>query len=159
MRSWIYLFAAIGFEVVGTTSMKLTTTLAPFYGHLLMYAMVGLSYYFLSLAIKRVPVGVAYALWERIGIVLITLVSVACTSAVLVPGKIRQFTLARARCGSALVAWPASSIVATQLVWRTELWFGSRSTIARAASSSGFLSSASSAAFSSGGLTAAMRVK
>ncbi|AMO77842.1 MULTISPECIES: multidrug/spermidine efflux SMR transporter subunit MdtJ [Pseudomonas] len=88
MRSWIYLFAAIGFEVVGTTSMKLTTTLAPFYGHLLMYAMVGLSYYFLSLAIKRVPVGVAYALWEGIGIVLITLVSVAWLGENLAPEKV-----------------------------------------------------------------------
>ncbi|MFS2123392.1 SMR family transporter [Pseudomonas sp. Pseusp97] len=75
MRSWIYLFAAIGFEVVGTTSMKFTHTLFPVAGLLLMYLMIGLSYYFLSLAIKRVPVGVAYALWEGIGIVLITLVS------------------------------------------------------------------------------------
>lgn len=75
MRSWIYLFAAIGFEVVGTTSMKFTHTLFPIAGLLLMYLMIGLSYYFLSLAIKRVPVGVAYALWEGIGIVLITLVS------------------------------------------------------------------------------------
>ncbi|KAF1071919.1 MAG: Spermidine export protein MdtJ [Pseudomonas citronellolis] len=76
MRSWIYLFAAIGFEVAGTTSIKLAHHLAPLYGHLLMYVMIGLSYYCLSLAIKRVPVGVAYALWEGIGIVLITLVSV-----------------------------------------------------------------------------------
>lgn len=75
MRSWIYLLAAIGFEVVGTTSMKFTHTLFPTAGLLLMYVMIGLSYYFLSLAIKRVPVGVAYALWEGIGIVLITLVS------------------------------------------------------------------------------------
>nr|WP_152219109.1 multidrug efflux SMR transporter [Pseudomonas sp. SCB32] len=77
MRSWIYLFAAIGFEVVGTTSMKLTHALYPVAGLLLMYLMVGLSYYFLSLAIKHVPVGVAYALWEGIGIVLISLVSAA----------------------------------------------------------------------------------
>jgi len=77
MRSWIYLFAAIGFEVVGTTSMKLTHALYPVAGLLLMYLMVGLSYFFLSLAIKHVPVGVAYALWEGIGIVLISLVSAA----------------------------------------------------------------------------------
>ena len=32
------------------------------------------------------------------------------------PGKMRQLTLARARCGSALVAWPPSSMVATQVV-------------------------------------------
>ncbi len=87
MRSWIYLFAAIGFEVVGTTSMKFTAELAPFGGHLLMYVLIGLSYYCLSLAIKRVPVGVAYALWEGIGIVLITLVSVALLGEELAPEK------------------------------------------------------------------------
>lgn len=77
MRSWIYLLLAIGTEVIGTTSMKLAATHAPVAGMLLMYGMIGLSYFFLALAVKRVPVGVAYALWEGIGIVLITAVSVA----------------------------------------------------------------------------------
>lgn len=77
MRSWIYLLLAIGAEVIGTTSMKLAATHAPVAGMLLMYGMIGLSYFFLALAVKRVPVGVAYALWEGIGIVLITAVSVA----------------------------------------------------------------------------------
>ncbi|NWL78833.1 multidrug/spermidine efflux SMR transporter subunit MdtJ [Pseudomonas taiwanensis] len=76
MRSWFYLLAAILFEVVGTTSMKFAAEHAPVFGYVLMYGLIGLSYFFLSLAIKRVPVGVAYALWEGIGIVLITLVSV-----------------------------------------------------------------------------------
>src|ERR1700733_11370216 len=40
--------------------------------------------------------------------------SLARTVSVLTPGKIRQLIFARARCGSALVAWPASSMVATQ---------------------------------------------
>ncbi|AVK02925.1 MULTISPECIES: multidrug/spermidine efflux SMR transporter subunit MdtJ [Pseudomonas aeruginosa group] len=77
MRSWIYLLLAIGAEVIGTTSMKLAAIHAPVAGLLLMYGMIGLSYFFLALAVKRVPVGVAYALWEGIGIVLITAVSVA----------------------------------------------------------------------------------
>ena len=76
MRSWIYLFIAIVAEVIGTTSMKFSATHSPLLGHALMYAMIGLSYGFLALAVKRVPLGVAYALWEGIGIVLITLVSV-----------------------------------------------------------------------------------
>ncbi|WP_375737847.1 SMR family transporter [Pseudomonas boanensis] len=77
MRSWIYLMVAIAFEVAGTTSMKFAADQYPILGHLLMYGLVGLSYFFLALAVKRVPVGVAYALWEGIGIVLITAVSVA----------------------------------------------------------------------------------
>ncbi|GJN51191.1 SMR family transporter [Pseudomonas tohonis] len=77
MRSWFYLLTAIFFEVVGTTSMKFATQHAPLLGYLAMYVLIGLSYFFLALAVKRVPVGVAYALWEGIGIVLITAVSVA----------------------------------------------------------------------------------
>lgn len=76
MRSWIYLIVAITAEVIGTASMKLAATSSPFIGHAVMYVMICLSYFFLALAVKRVPVGVAYALWEGIGIVLIALVSV-----------------------------------------------------------------------------------
>lgn len=77
MRSWIYLFAAIFCEVIGTSAMKFAGNHhAPWLGYLVMYAMIGLSYYFLALAVKKVPVGVAYALWEGIGIVLITCISV-----------------------------------------------------------------------------------
>ncbi|MDD0974093.1 SMR family transporter [Pseudomonas fontis] len=76
MRSWIYLFIAIVAEVIGTASMKFHVSDSPLLSHGLMYVMIGLSYGFLALAVKRVPLGVAYALWEGIGIVLITLVSV-----------------------------------------------------------------------------------
>ncbi|MGR6652460.1 SMR family transporter [Pseudomonas mosselii] len=76
MRSWIYLIVAITFEVIGTASMKLAATPFPVLGHAVMYVMICLSYFFLALAVKRVPVGVAYALWEGFGIVLITLISV-----------------------------------------------------------------------------------
>ncbi|MCO7520941.1 MULTISPECIES: SMR family transporter [unclassified Pseudomonas] len=76
MRSWIYLSVAITAEVIGTASMKFAATHFPMMGYVVMYGMICLSYFFLALAVKRVPVGVAYALWEGIGIVLITLVSV-----------------------------------------------------------------------------------
>src|SRR6202043_3356687 len=51
--------------------------------------------------------------------------SFARTDSVLTPGKMRQLTIARARCGSALVAWPASSIVATQVVRSVAFQLGS----------------------------------
>jgi hypothetical protein len=42
-----------------------------------------------------------------------------------VPGKMRQFTVARARCGSAFEAWPASSSVATHVVRSVAFQLGS----------------------------------
>ncbi|GAK20763.1 spermidine export protein MdtJ [Vibrio sp. JCM 19052] len=40
-----------------------------------MYILISLSYYFLSLAAKKISIGVAYACWEGLGIALITIVS------------------------------------------------------------------------------------
>lgn len=77
MRSWIYLLAAIGCEIIGLVAMKLASTTYPMVGHLIMYFMIGGSFYLLSLAVRKIPLGVAYALWEGIGIVLITVISVA----------------------------------------------------------------------------------
>ena len=73
MRAWIYLLVAIICEVIGTTSIKSVMNNSPVIGHCVMFGMIGVSYFFLALAVKTVPVGVAYALWEGIGIVLITL--------------------------------------------------------------------------------------
>src|SRR5436190_13347576 len=50
-----------------------------------------------------------------------SLIRVWRTSSGATPGKMRQLTLAVARCGRALVAWPALSIVATQVV-RSMAW-------------------------------------
>jgi len=76
MRAWIYLFAAIGCEIVGLVAMKLASLNYALLGLLVMYIMIGCSFYLLSLAVRKIPLGVSYALWEGIGIVLITAISV-----------------------------------------------------------------------------------
>lgn len=76
MIYWIFLALAITAEVIGTLSMKYATVNGEITGHIVMYIMITASYILLSLAIKRVALGVAYALWEGIGIVFITLFSV-----------------------------------------------------------------------------------
>lgn len=45
-------------------------------GFILMLVMITLSYIFLSFAVKKIALGVAYALWEGIGILFITIFSV-----------------------------------------------------------------------------------
>ncbi len=45
-------------------------------GFILMLTMIALSYIFHAFAVKRLPLGVAYALWEGISVLLITLFSV-----------------------------------------------------------------------------------
>lgn len=72
--SLIYLFLAIIFEVSGTTFMKLSNGFSN-----IKYAAIMLIFYVLSLstltlALKRIQIGVAYATWSGIGIVLITII-------------------------------------------------------------------------------------
>ncbi len=76
VRAWSFLFLAVFFEVTGTSSIKLFDQHFPILGLIIMYGLIGVSYFCLSLSLKKVPVGVAYALWEGLGIVLITIISV-----------------------------------------------------------------------------------
>jgi small multidrug resistance pump len=71
---WGYLLIAIVAEVVGTSALKASqgfTLLLPSTIVVLGYLV---AFYFLSLTLDRVPVGIAYALWSGIGIVLISAV-------------------------------------------------------------------------------------
>lgn len=70
---WIFLLVAIAFEVVGTSALKATegfTRLAP---SLIAIAGYGAAFYFLSLTLRTMPVGLVYAIWSGVGIVLISL--------------------------------------------------------------------------------------
>ena len=74
--AWLFLVLAIATEIVGLTVMKAASASVSYFGHAVMYASIALSYVFLSRAVKTIPVGVAYAIWEGSGVALITLVSV-----------------------------------------------------------------------------------
>jgi spermidine export protein MdtJ len=76
MFYWILLALAIVAEITGTLSMKWASISEDNTGFILMLVMISLSYIFLSFAVKKIALGVAYALWEGIGILLITLFSV-----------------------------------------------------------------------------------
>ncbi len=69
------LFVAIVAEVLGTMTLRLSADVAPVAGHVAMVALIAASFYFLAIAVRRVPMGVAYAVWEGLGLVLITVVS------------------------------------------------------------------------------------
>ena len=75
MNNWVYLGLAIFSEVIATASLKSTegfTRLVPSIVVLIGYAA---AFYFLSLTLDTVPIGVAYAVWSGVGVATITLVS------------------------------------------------------------------------------------
>ncbi|CDG17777.1 MULTISPECIES: multidrug/spermidine efflux SMR transporter subunit MdtJ [Xenorhabdus] len=76
MIYWMFLALAIMTEVVGTLSMKQASVSGDLTGMIVMYTMITTSYVLLAIAVKKVALGVAYALWEGIGILFITTFSV-----------------------------------------------------------------------------------
>lgn len=60
----ILLALAIIAEITGTLSMKWASVSGGHTGFILMLAMIALSYIFLAFAVKKIALGVAYALWE-----------------------------------------------------------------------------------------------
>ncbi|CCG08378.1 DMT family transporter [Pararhodospirillum photometricum] len=71
---WVYLAVAIGAEIIATSALKACdgfTRLAP---SALVVVGYLVSFYALSHALKTLPVGIAYAIWSGLGIVIITAV-------------------------------------------------------------------------------------
>ena len=72
--NWLYLGIAIVAEVIATSALKSAegfTRLGPSLVVLVGYV---IAFYFLSLTLKTIPVGLAYAIWSGVGIVLIALI-------------------------------------------------------------------------------------
>jgi small multidrug resistance pump len=74
--SWLYLVLAILLEVSGTTSMKLSQGFTKILPSVLMFLFYGLSLSALTLALKKIDVSVAYAVWSGLGTALIASVGV-----------------------------------------------------------------------------------
>lgn len=72
MMSWIFLALAIIFEVSGTISMKLSDGFSNINYAIVMLVFYVLSLSTLTLALKKIPIGVAYATWSGVGIILLS---------------------------------------------------------------------------------------
>ena len=71
---YVYLAVAILAEVVATSALKATEGFTRLWPSLLVVAGYGVAFYMLSLVLRSIPVGIAYAIWAGLGIVLVALV-------------------------------------------------------------------------------------
>jgi len=67
--AWIYLFIAGLFEIGWAIGLKYTDGFTKLWPSVLSIATMILSFYFLSTAVKSIPIGTAYAIWTGIGAV------------------------------------------------------------------------------------------
>ena len=73
---WIYLSFAILFEVAGTTSMKLSEGFSKLLPSTLMVVFYIVSFALMTLALKKLEVGVTYAIWAGVGTAIIAMIGV-----------------------------------------------------------------------------------
>jgi small multidrug resistance pump len=74
MKAWALLGIAIIFEIAGTSMLKLSDGFAKWHWAGLALLAYWVSFYFLAQTLTRIPVGIAYAVWSGVGIVIITLI-------------------------------------------------------------------------------------
>jgi small multidrug resistance pump len=72
--SYALLIAAILCEVVATSALKAAEGFTRLWPSVIVTVGYGLAFYFLSLTLRTIPVGIAYAIWSGIGIVLIAVI-------------------------------------------------------------------------------------
>ncbi|SPU67187.1 SMR family small multidrug resistance protein [Brucella neotomae] len=73
MPVYTFLAIAIFSEVIGTLSLKASEGFSRL-GPSIVVVAYGLAFYFLSLTLKTIPVGVAYAIWSGVGVTLVALI-------------------------------------------------------------------------------------
>lgn len=72
---WGYLAVAIVAEVIATSALKAADGFTRVGPTLVVIAGYWTAFYFLSVALRGIPVGIAYAVWSGVGIVLISLIA------------------------------------------------------------------------------------
>ncbi len=71
---YFYLFLAIAFETIGTTALQASQQFTRLVPSLTVAVAYGLSFWFMAIALRFMPVGIVYAIWSGLGIVLIALI-------------------------------------------------------------------------------------
>jgi small multidrug resistance pump len=75
--SWMFLIAAILLEVCGTTAMKMSDGFAKVLPSALIFVFYGTSMVCLTFAVRRIDIGVAYAVWSGLGTALVALIGMS----------------------------------------------------------------------------------
>lgn len=73
MNKWLVLGVAIVAETIATSALKSSEGFTKVWPSVIVLVGYAVAFYFLSLTLRTIPVGIAYAIWSGVGIILITL--------------------------------------------------------------------------------------
>ncbi|MBF6595419.1 MAG: multidrug efflux SMR transporter [Thermaceae bacterium] len=76
MNGWIFLLVAIVSEVIGSTGLKASQGFSKITPSVIVVAGYASAFYFISLALKTIPLSTAYAIWSGLGTALIAVLGV-----------------------------------------------------------------------------------
>jgi small multidrug resistance pump len=91
--NWIYLTIAILSEVVATSALKSAAGFTRLGPSLLVIIGYALAFYFLSLTLRTIPLGVAYAIWSGVGVALVSIAGWVIYDQILNTGALIGITL------------------------------------------------------------------
>jgi small multidrug resistance pump len=74
VNPWVFLSIAILSEVAATSALKPSNGFTQLWPSIIVVVGYGAAFFFLSLSLRTIPVGVAYAIWSGVGIVLIAVI-------------------------------------------------------------------------------------
>ncbi len=74
--TYLYLFLAIIAEVAATSALKASEEFTKLYPSLIVVVGYGVAFYFMTLVLRVIPIGITYAVWSGLGIVLVTIVGI-----------------------------------------------------------------------------------
>ena len=101
LKAWIFLFLAIFSDVFGVSIVNYSQEDNKALVLSILFISIAIAYYCMSLSLKKISVGMAYAIWEIVGLSLITIIAIFAFGAEL---KMQEYIgLALALLGIALV--------------------------------------------------------
>ena len=74
MNSWLAISIAIAVEVVATSALKASQEFTKLWPSLCVVIGYGISFYFMTISLRTIPLGVMYAIWSGVGIVAISII-------------------------------------------------------------------------------------
>ncbi|MCB5184730.1 QacE family quaternary ammonium compound efflux SMR transporter [Methylobacillus gramineus] len=75
MNHWLAIAIAIGAEVMATTALKASNEFTRFWPSVLVVLGYGAAFYFMTISLRVFPLGIMYAIWSGLGIVLVSLLA------------------------------------------------------------------------------------
>jgi len=73
VKNWVFLLLAIVCETIATSALKSSDGFSRLWPSLLVVIGYSAAFYLLSLTLRTIPVGIAYAIWSGVGIVIVAL--------------------------------------------------------------------------------------